>query len=118
MFGCISVHAEQGYLARCCKIPELRYNWMHGRISWPGDKGLFYFILFLIFYLNVLLYPPLVINLIFQASSWSRKHLKMTLMSTNESPEEEHTSLFYQVTNLGIVSFSVVLDFATKHMFR
>lgn len=81
-----------------------------------GIKVCFMFILFLIFYLNVILCPPLVMNLIFQASSWSRKHLKMTLMSTNESPEEEHTSLFYQVTTLGIVSFTVILDFATKYM--
>lgn len=110
------MHAEQSYLACCCKIPELRYNWMHGRISWSGDKGLFYVYSLFDLLSECYFVSPLVMNLIFQASSWSRKHLKMTLMSTNESPEEEHTSLFYQVTTLGIVSFTVILDFATKYM--
>ncbi|MBA0857958.1 hypothetical protein Goshw_019511 [Gossypium schwendimanii] len=32
-----------------------------------------------------------------KASIWCGKHLKMTVMSTEESPEEEHCSLFYQV---------------------
>lgn len=36
----------------------------------------------------------------YQASMWCRKHLKMTLMSTEESQEEEHSSLFFQVYNM------------------
>ncbi|CDO99399.1 unnamed protein product [Coffea canephora] len=31
-----------------------------------------------------------------KASAWCRKHLKMTLMSTEESPEEEHSDLFFE----------------------
>ncbi|KAA3455735.1 holliday junction resolvase [Gossypium australe] len=40
-----------------------------------------------------------------KASIWCRKHLKMTVMSTEESPEEEHCSLFYQLL-LDFLSFS------------
>ncbi|XP_075113165.1 uncharacterized protein LOC107794318 isoform X1 [Nicotiana tabacum] len=32
-----------------------------------------------------------------KAAAWCKKHLQMTLMSTQESPEEEHSSLFYQL---------------------
>ncbi|KAL3828344.1 hypothetical protein ACJIZ3_017146 [Penstemon smallii] len=32
-----------------------------------------------------------------KANIWCRKHLKMTLMSTQDSPEEEHSSFFYQL---------------------
>ncbi|KAE8724898.1 Plant self-incompatibility protein S1 family [Hibiscus syriacus] len=52
---------------------------------------------------------------IYFASVWCGKHLKMTVMSTEESPEEEHCSLFFQAfdyalmwllpnMNLGIVA--------------
>ncbi|XVF38081.1 hypothetical protein REPUB_Repub20aG0067100 [Reevesia pubescens] len=40
-----------------------------------------------------------------KASIWCGKHLKMTVMSTEESPEEEHCSLFYQLL-LEFLSFS------------
>ncbi|TYI09357.1 hypothetical protein ES332_A09G067100v1 [Gossypium tomentosum] len=40
-----------------------------------------------------------------KASIWCGKHLKMTVMSTEESPEEEHCSLFYQLL-LDFLSFS------------
>ncbi|KAM3326989.1 putative protein isoform X1 [Capsicum chacoense] len=32
-----------------------------------------------------------------KAAVWCKKHLQMTLMSTQDSPEEEHSSLFYQL---------------------
>ncbi|XVF29183.1 hypothetical protein REPUB_Repub15cG0098200 [Reevesia pubescens] len=40
-----------------------------------------------------------------KASIWCGKHLKMSVMSTEESPEEEHCSLFYQLL-LDYLSFS------------
>ncbi|KAJ1404809.1 hypothetical protein SESBI_26387 [Sesbania bispinosa] len=40
-----------------------------------------------------------------KASIWCAKHLKMTLLSTEESQEEEHSSVFYQLL-LGILRFS------------
>ncbi|KAK9289292.1 hypothetical protein L1049_017768 [Liquidambar formosana] len=40
-----------------------------------------------------------------KASIWCGKHLKMTLMSTEESQEEEHASLFFQLL-LDLLSFS------------
>lgn len=40
-----------------------------------------------------------------KAAIWCRKHLKMTLMSMQESPEEEHSSLFYQLL-LDLLSYS------------
>ncbi|XP_017974328.1 PREDICTED: uncharacterized protein LOC18602803 isoform X2 [Theobroma cacao] len=40
-----------------------------------------------------------------KASTWCGKHLKMTVMSTQESPEEEHHDLFYQFL-LDFLSFS------------
>ncbi|XP_076924522.1 uncharacterized protein LOC143586995 [Bidens hawaiensis] len=50
-----------------------------------------------------------------KASIWCRKHMKMTLMSNDDSQEEEHYSLFFQV-NLSFkfkeidVCFQVLLD--------
>ncbi|KAG7028781.1 hypothetical protein SDJN02_09962, partial [Cucurbita argyrosperma subsp. argyrosperma] len=41
-----------------------------------------------------------------KASVWCRKHLKMTLMSIQESQEEEHSNLFFQVLLLDAVKFS------------
>ncbi|TMW90198.1 hypothetical protein EJD97_016078 [Solanum chilense] len=32
-----------------------------------------------------------------KAAVWCKKHLQMTLMSTQDSPEEEHSNLFYQL---------------------
>ncbi|XVF65061.1 hypothetical protein PTKIN_Ptkin09bG0216200 [Pterospermum kingtungense] len=40
-----------------------------------------------------------------KASIWCGKHLKMTVMSTEDSPEEEHCGLFYQLL-LDFLSFS------------
>ncbi|XWS22407.1 hypothetical protein CRYUN_Cryun29cG0031300 [Craigia yunnanensis] len=40
-----------------------------------------------------------------KASIWCGKYLKMTIMSTEESPEEEHCSIFYQLL-LDFLSFS------------
>ncbi|KAL0322635.1 UNVERIFIED_CONTAM: hypothetical protein Sangu_1882800 [Sesamum angustifolium] len=40
-----------------------------------------------------------------KANIWCRKHLKMTLMSTEDSPEEEHSSFFYQLV-LDLLSYS------------
>ncbi|XVE81442.1 hypothetical protein DITRI_Ditri15bG0063900 [Diplodiscus trichospermus] len=40
-----------------------------------------------------------------KASIWCGKHLKMTVMSTEESPEEEHCSLFYKLL-LDFLSYS------------
>ncbi|KAK9289114.1 hypothetical protein L1049_017587 [Liquidambar formosana] len=40
-----------------------------------------------------------------KASIWCGKHFKMTLMSTEESQEEEHASLFFQLL-LDLLSFS------------
>ncbi|GMJ08269.1 FIDGETIN-LIKE-1 INTERACTING PROTEIN [Hibiscus trionum] len=45
------------------------------------------------------------LSLVSKASVWCGKHLKMTVMSTEESPEEEHCSLFYQML-LDFLSFS------------
>ncbi|KAK8508459.1 hypothetical protein V6N13_093306 [Hibiscus sabdariffa] len=45
------------------------------------------------------------LSLVSKASVWCGKHLKMTVMSTEESPEEEHCSLFYQLL-LEFLSFS------------
>ncbi|CAI9117900.1 OLC1v1019389C1 [Oldenlandia corymbosa var. corymbosa] len=39
------------------------------------------------------------------ASVWCRKHLQMTLMSTEESQEEEHSVLFYQLL-INLLSYS------------
>ncbi|KAJ0561938.1 hypothetical protein HanHA300_Chr00c0049g0699641 [Helianthus annuus] len=43
-----------------------------------------------------------------KASIWCRKHMKMTLMSTNDSQEEEHYTLFFQVL-LDILSHSAAV---------
>ncbi|CAN0875637.1 hypothetical protein LINGRAHAP2_LOCUS10944 [Linum grandiflorum] len=45
-----------------------------------------------------------------KASSWCGKHLKMTLMSTDESQEEEHCQLFFQLLLefLGLATASVI----------
>ncbi|CAI9771194.1 unnamed protein product [Fraxinus pennsylvanica] len=40
-----------------------------------------------------------------KANIWCRKHLKMTLMSTEDSQEEEHSSIFYQLL-LDVLSYS------------
>ncbi|KAL6535157.1 hypothetical protein OROMI_026531 [Orobanche minor] len=40
-----------------------------------------------------------------KANIWCRKHLKMTLMSTEDSPEEEHCSFFYQLV-LDLLNYS------------
>ncbi|KAL7081323.1 hypothetical protein ACP275_14G032800 [Erythranthe tilingii] len=40
-----------------------------------------------------------------QANIWCRKHLQMTLMSIEDSPEEEHSSFFYQLV-LDLLSYS------------
>ncbi|KAI3459604.1 hypothetical protein Pfo_016267 [Paulownia fortunei] len=40
-----------------------------------------------------------------KANAWCRKHLKMTLMSIEDSPEEEHSSFFYQLV-LDLLSYS------------
>ncbi|XP_059632216.1 uncharacterized protein LOC132274883 [Cornus florida] len=40
-----------------------------------------------------------------KASIWCGKHLKMTLMSTDESQEEEHCNLFFQLL-LDLLSYS------------
>ncbi|XP_042497771.1 uncharacterized protein LOC122076515 isoform X2 [Macadamia integrifolia] len=40
-----------------------------------------------------------------KASMWCGKHLKMTLISMEESPEEEHTDLFFQLV-LDLLGFS------------
>ncbi|CAI0436728.1 unnamed protein product [Linum tenue] len=40
---------------------------------------------------------PQFLALSTKASSWCRKHLKMTLMSTQDSQEEEHSQLFFQL---------------------
>ncbi|XP_075664305.1 uncharacterized protein LOC142633929 isoform X1 [Castanea sativa] len=40
-----------------------------------------------------------------KASIWCKKHLKMTLMSTEESQEEEHYNIFFQLL-LDLLSFS------------
>ncbi|XP_051118389.1 uncharacterized protein LOC127242747 isoform X2 [Andrographis paniculata] len=40
-----------------------------------------------------------------KANIWCRKHLKMTLMSLEDSPEEEHSSFFYQLV-LDLLSYS------------
>ncbi|KAF7807473.1 to Chlamydia outer membrane protein, related [Senna tora] len=37
-----------------------------------------------------------ILNLGVKANTWCSKHLAMTLLSTQESQEEEHTSEFYQ----------------------
>ncbi|XP_022974865.1 uncharacterized protein LOC111473635 isoform X1 [Cucurbita maxima] len=43
-----------------------------------------------------------------KASVWCRKHLKMTLMSIQESQEEEHSNLFFQLL-LDAVKFSAAI---------
>ncbi|KAH6786814.1 hypothetical protein C2S52_006366, partial [Perilla frutescens var. hirtella] len=40
-----------------------------------------------------------------KANVWCRKHLQMTLMSMEDSPEEEHSSFFYQLV-LDLLSYS------------
>ncbi|XP_073284102.1 uncharacterized protein [Primulina huaijiensis] len=40
-----------------------------------------------------------------KANAWCRKHLKMTLMSTEDSPEEDHSSFFFQLL-LDLLSYS------------
>ncbi|KAK3006672.1 hypothetical protein RJ639_017419 [Escallonia herrerae] len=43
-----------------------------------------------------------------KASIWCAKHLKMTLMSTEDSQEEEHSSLFFQLL-LELLSYSAAI---------
>ncbi|PON66095.1 holliday junction resolvase [Trema orientale] len=43
-----------------------------------------------------------------KASIWCGKHLKMTLMSTEESQEEEHSNLFFQLL-LDLLSYSAAI---------
>ncbi|XP_031382259.1 uncharacterized protein LOC116196600 isoform X1 [Punica granatum] len=49
-----------------------------------------------------------------KASLWSRKHFKMTIMSMEDSHEEEHSKVFYQllldVLNFSAASFSAPTD--------
>ncbi|PIN15536.1 hypothetical protein CDL12_11818 [Handroanthus impetiginosus] len=40
-----------------------------------------------------------------KANIWCRKHLKMTLMSVEDSPDEEHSSFFYQLV-LDLLNYS------------
>ncbi|PWA98543.1 hypothetical protein CTI12_AA018720 [Artemisia annua] len=50
-----------------------------------------------------------------KGSIWCRKHMKMTLMSTDDSQEEEHYGLFFQVL-LDMLSHSaVVLSVLARH---
>ncbi|CAN4120694.1 unnamed protein product [Withania somnifera] len=46
-----------------------------------------------------------------KAAVWCKKHLQMTFMSTQDSPEEEHSSLFYQLL-LDLLGYSASI-FAT-----
>ncbi|XP_055813814.1 uncharacterized protein LOC129883225 [Solanum dulcamara] len=46
-----------------------------------------------------------------KAAVWCKKHLQMTLMSTQDSPEEEHSNLFYQLL-LDLLGYSASI-FAT-----
>ncbi|KAI4338178.1 hypothetical protein L6164_016522 [Bauhinia variegata] len=48
---------------------------------------------------------PQILTLGIKASVWCGKHLKMTLLSTQDSQEDEHSSLFYQVLQ-DVLSFS------------
>ncbi|OMO59734.1 hypothetical protein COLO4_34090 [Corchorus olitorius] len=51
-----------------------------------------------------------------KAGIWCGKHLKMTVMSTDESPEDEHSSLFYQLLldflNFSAASFSTMTKYS------
>ncbi|KAI4338182.1 hypothetical protein L6164_016526 [Bauhinia variegata] len=48
---------------------------------------------------------PQILTLGIKASVWCGKHLKMTLLSTQDSQEDEHSSLFYQLLQ-DVLSFS------------
>ncbi|KAI9080635.1 hypothetical protein K1719_037392 [Acacia pycnantha] len=61
-----------------------------------------------------------ILNIGIKANSWCSKHLKMTLLSDQDSQEEEHASLFYQLlleamkfsasTFLAVMKFPVFSD--------
>lgn len=50
-----------------------------------------------------------------KATIWCRKHMKMTLMSTDDSQEEEHYALFFQVLLDMLCHSAAVLSTLTKH---
>ncbi|KAJ9555642.1 hypothetical protein OSB04_010256 [Centaurea solstitialis] len=50
-----------------------------------------------------------------KASIWCRKHMKMTLMSTDDSQEEEHYGLFFQVLLDMLGHSAAVLSTLAKH---
>ncbi|MED6156978.1 hypothetical protein PIB30_019278 [Stylosanthes scabra] len=58
---------------------------------------------------------PQVLSLGVKASVWSGKHLKMSLLSTEESQEEEHSSVFYklllEILRFTASTFSALLKF-------
>ncbi|CAA0835752.1 Unknown protein [Striga hermonthica] len=53
-----------------------------------------------------------------KANMWSRKHMKMTLMSMEDSPEEEHSSFFYQLVldllNYTVASYSALARYTVS----
>ncbi|KAK7268660.1 hypothetical protein RIF29_21365 [Crotalaria pallida] len=66
---------------------------------------------------------PQILTLGVKASIWCGKHLKMTLLSTEESQEDEHSSVFYQllldILRFSASTFSALLrftDFADKEL--
>ncbi|XP_057427797.1 uncharacterized protein LOC130721081 isoform X2 [Lotus japonicus] len=58
---------------------------------------------------------PQTLNLGVKASIWCAKHLKMTLLSTEESQDDEHSSVFYQllleILRFSSSTFSALLEF-------
>ncbi|RDX58454.1 hypothetical protein CR513_62229, partial [Mucuna pruriens] len=58
---------------------------------------------------------PQLLTLGVKASDWCGKHLKMSLLSTEESQEDEHSSVFYQLLvdtlRLSATTFSTLLKF-------
>ncbi|XP_021762635.1 uncharacterized protein LOC110727378 [Chenopodium quinoa] len=79
MSGCVTVLIEQSNIRCGCQIPRRRPLQGPGKVSNPGAK----------------------------ASEWCAKHLKMTLMSTDHSQEEEHYNVYFQLL-LECLNFSVV----------
>ncbi|PWA98141.1 hypothetical protein CTI12_AA004340 [Artemisia annua] len=92
--GCIPVHVKQNNIASGFKLPRIGYIQMPRPAACFRNQG------------------TLLCTL---GSIWCRKHMKMTLMSTGDSQEEEHYGLFFQVL-LDMLSHSAaVLSALVRH---
>ncbi|KAL2325030.1 hypothetical protein Fmac_024088 [Flemingia macrophylla] len=68
---------------------------------------------------NLSSYLPQILTLGVKACVWCGKHLKMSLLSTEESQEDEHSNVFYQllaeILRFSASTFSTLLKFSDFH---